>query len=141
MRESNKNQDGINFIFTRRLNQDGLENFFGAIRSSCGDNRNPTSADFINHYKRVCCENLFTPTSGSNCENDFGELLLAEMRSIPHQTSDNELGEYRKYFMISLTQKWLFCYVSVCDDEPKIQKIDSFTTPQKNRSLIRNFLK
>lgn len=34
--------DGFKYLLTRRLCQDSLENFFGAVRQQCGNCINPT---------------------------------------------------------------------------------------------------
>ncbi|XP_050497997.1 transposable element P transposase isoform X1 [Diabrotica virgifera virgifera] len=44
--EDIKKRYNINYILTRRLNQDPLENFFGVIRAKGGLNDHPTSLDF-----------------------------------------------------------------------------------------------
>lgn len=58
-------------IFTRRLNQDGLENFFGLVRQQGGSSFHPTA------FKKIFCMKFLNHSSGGeNCETDFDELLL-----------------------------------------------------------------
>ncbi|KAF0747773.1 Uncharacterized protein FWK35_00023061, partial [Aphis craccivora] len=59
---------GILSLLPRQLNQDPLENFFGAVRSlGCS---NPTCGSFISAYKTLLLNNLLSSQSpGANCEN------------------------------------------------------------------------
>lgn len=66
---------GISKIFTRRFNQDCLENFFGKIRQQSGNNMNPTTVQFAASFKKLFCLNYFHQSEGTNCIEDFDELL------------------------------------------------------------------
>lgn len=55
--ELEKSQSNIKFLFTRRLNQDALENFFGAVRNQYGNAFNPTSIQFYYSFKKLFCIN------------------------------------------------------------------------------------
>lgn len=67
-------EKSIKSILTRHMNQDPIENFFGAIRSLGCDN--PTSHSFISAYQTLLLNNLISSQSpGANCE-DFAEKAL-----------------------------------------------------------------
>lgn len=66
---------GFNYLFTRRLNQDCLENFFGSVRQQNGNCKNPTSIQFKRTFKKLLCMNLFH-SGTENCEADPDEILL-----------------------------------------------------------------
>jgi hypothetical protein len=44
---------GFNYLETRSLNQDPLENTFGVIRFHCGSNNNPTVGEFVDALKTI----------------------------------------------------------------------------------------
>jgi len=71
---------GITSILPRQLNQDPLENFFGAVRSlGC---TNPTCGSFISAYKTLLLNNLLSSQSpGANCE-DFVEGSLMSYKNL-----------------------------------------------------------
>ena len=69
--------DGFNFLFTRRLNQDPLENFFGVIRQNGGKCDNPYPLQFVRLFRQVCCRQLLTPSKGLNCELDLSVVLTS----------------------------------------------------------------
>lgn len=63
------------FLFTRRLNQDVLENFFGTIRQQNGNCVNPTAIQFQRSFKKLLCVKLFH-SGTENCEGDTDSMLL-----------------------------------------------------------------
>lgn len=67
--------NSFSFVFTRRLNQDCLENFFGSIRQQSGNASNPTPIQFTRAFKKLVCLNYFQHSEGSNCDEDFDSLL------------------------------------------------------------------
>lgn len=69
------NEHGFDFLFTRRLNQDPIENFFSVVRQRGGNCDNPTPLLFCRLFKQICCRSLLTPVVGANCESDCGSLL------------------------------------------------------------------
>lgn len=71
-----KNLQGMNIerLFTRRLNQDPLENCFGCIRYSCGSNTNPTIAQFVAGIKTAIITNLRHSGQKKNCQDDSAIL-------------------------------------------------------------------
>lgn len=64
----------IKFLFTRRFNQDALENFFGAMRTQQGNAFNPTPIKFYNSFKKLFSINYCQVNTG-NCEMDTDEIL------------------------------------------------------------------
>lgn len=48
-----KNVHHFEFLYTRRLNQDGLENHFGSIRRQNGNCINPTPIRFQRTFKKL----------------------------------------------------------------------------------------
>jgi hypothetical protein len=61
---------------TRNLNQDPLENTFGAIRLHCGSNNNPTVGQFVDALKTSIINGLaFRGLRGTNCEEDDTSVL------------------------------------------------------------------
>ncbi|KAL5237449.1 hypothetical protein ACI65C_004859 [Semiaphis heraclei] len=72
-------EKGIKSILPRHLNQDPIENLFGAVRSlGC---ENPYSSSFISAYKTLLLNNLISSQSpGANCE-DFTENTLVSYQN------------------------------------------------------------
>lgn len=71
----------IRSILPRHLNQDSLENFFGAIRSI--GSINPNCHSFVSAYKTLVLNNLISPHSpGANCEEDFTEGSLTSFKNL-----------------------------------------------------------
>lgn len=72
-------EKGIKSILPRHLNQDPIENLFGAVRSlGC---ENPSSSSFISAYKTLLLNNLISSQSpGANCE-DFTENTLVSYQN------------------------------------------------------------
>jgi len=66
---------GFDYILTRRLNQDCLENHFGKIRSENGNCINPTAIQFHRTFRRMQCVNLLN-SGTENCEADSDQMLL-----------------------------------------------------------------
>lgn len=60
--------------FTRRLNQDALENFFDAIRTRHGNAYNPTQIQFYYLFKKLFRVN-YCQVNTENCERDKDEIL------------------------------------------------------------------
>ena len=64
-------------LFTRRLNQDALENFFGVIRQAGGDNYKPDPSQFRQAYRKSAVNSVLCPSVNGNCEPDTDGLLAA----------------------------------------------------------------
>ena len=66
---------GFDYLETRSLNQDPLENKFGVIRLHSGSNNNPTVGQFVDALKTSINGLAYTGLSNANCEGDDTELL------------------------------------------------------------------
>ncbi|KAH6920999.1 hypothetical protein HPB50_028014 [Hyalomma asiaticum] len=63
------------YLLTRRLQQNPLENIFGPIRQKQGSNTNPNVAQFICGLKHICVRKLFKLSEYGNVEDDECDLL------------------------------------------------------------------
>ncbi|CAK1598223.1 unnamed protein product [Parnassius mnemosyne] len=71
-----KNDYGVTSVWMRHLNQDPIENFFGAIRSHGCRNTNPTAERFESAYTSLLINNISSVHApGANCEKDYCEVL------------------------------------------------------------------
>ncbi|KAF0732372.1 Uncharacterized protein FWK35_00028327 [Aphis craccivora] len=77
------NDNNIKVLLPRHLNQDALENLFGAIRALGYRNNNPTCEMFSSAYKTLLLNNLMSAHSpGSNCEKDFSGGCLTSYQTL-----------------------------------------------------------
>jgi hypothetical protein len=84
---------GFEFLCTRNLNQDPLENFFCCVRSHGVRNINPTCNSFRATFKSLLLNNFLTSHSPSaNCEKDETEGVLSGLKSFLN-TGDEMYGE------------------------------------------------
>lgn len=89
-----KDIPGVNHILTRRINQDPIENFFGLLRNSCGNNRNPTAEQFIGGFKRQ----LYNPiqderqiiSAEGNCQPDLDHDVFSPNELLTMNLTANE---------------------------------------------------
>lgn len=65
------------YLFTRNLNQDCLENFFGQIRNCSGNAKNPTPIQFCRAFKKIFALKYFDSSEGANCMDDVNDVLLS----------------------------------------------------------------
>ena len=65
-------EEGLQFLMTRRLNQDPVENFFDSIRQQGGNCYNPTPLQFSRCFKKLFHD--ISPFTG-NCSNDLDKIL------------------------------------------------------------------
>lgn len=82
---------GVNFFYTRNLNQDPLENFFGRIRALNHRNNKPDPYTFTCSFKSLIISDVLGPHSaGSNCEDDVGVTLLNSelLLAVPYNSSE-----------------------------------------------------
>ena len=64
------------YLETRNLNQDALENAFGAIRLHCAANNNPSVGQFVGALKTVILNGCtYKGLYGTACEDDGASLL------------------------------------------------------------------
>lgn len=83
----------LNFksIGLRRLNQDGLENYFFKIRSYSGSNQMPSSRDFRNSYTTSILNSQLTSHSiNANCEADEDKYVVANLMELFAQKNETE---------------------------------------------------
>lgn len=65
------------------MNQDGLENFFGCLRSCCQNRSSLIAIHFRSAYATTFVNNLASAHSiKSNCEPDFSKPLLTDMQEL-----------------------------------------------------------
>ncbi|XP_063056023.1 uncharacterized protein LOC134449845 [Engraulis encrasicolus] len=69
-------EKGFQFLFTRHLNQDCLEHFFGVIRAKGGHRDNPDPQQFRLDYRQAVLDYLMTFGRNTNCEPEEIHLLL-----------------------------------------------------------------
>ena len=70
-------EDSVDFLMTKRLNQDPLENFFGSIRQQGGNSNNRTLLQFTRTFRKLFYDHCRVFSSG-NCREDLDSFLLAE---------------------------------------------------------------
>lgn len=111
---------GFKFLFTRRLNQDCLENYFGFIRQQHGNCVNPTPIQFTRAFKKSFVMN-FIHTDDMNCIEDFDSVIteLSDLSSasiasqlissdIPNDSLHIDSTDYQK---LSLPEQNAFQYI------------------------------
>ncbi len=79
-----KEEESLDFLLTRRLNQDPLENFFGTIRQQGGNSDTPTPLQFTRAFKKLFFDHFQILPSG-NCSEDFDSMLTG----MNNQKDDN----------------------------------------------------
>lgn len=77
------------YLFTRRLNNDDLENLIGKFRQVNGQNTNPTSIQFKRSFKKLQCLSLMH-SGTENCEADKDPILLKLHELSQYETVLNE---------------------------------------------------
>ena len=65
------------YLMTRRLNQDALENLFGVLRMSGGQNDTPDPTQFRMALRKCVTASLMMAPQTANCEPDSDALLTA----------------------------------------------------------------
>lgn len=66
---------GIEFLMTRQLTQDCIENVFSIVRSKGGNNITPDATKFHSAIRMCMCNSLLTPSESGNCETDAVQFL------------------------------------------------------------------
>ncbi len=67
---------GADFVFTRHIQQDCLEHFFGIIRGKGGHRDNPDAKSFRLDYRQAVVDYLMVVGKNTNCQEDQSHLLL-----------------------------------------------------------------
>ena len=101
--------DVLSFLMTRRLNQDGLENLFGVIRMSSGQNDVPNPTQFRMALRKCVTTNLLTAPTTANCEPD-GDALLCAFASVARRVR---------------RESQTVIHASQCTAPPSLQPLDS----------------
>ncbi|KAG5867255.1 hypothetical protein JTB14_007238 [Gonioctena quinquepunctata] len=113
-------EKGLNKLFTRRLNQDCLENFFGKIRQQSGNCKNPTPIQFQRGFKKLFALGYFEQTEGTNCLEEFDEILthitpevIKRYELLVPQTCTNQTLciDTNDYSRLDISEKNAFTYV------------------------------
>lgn len=75
--QEKRHNKNVRYLVPRNVNQDPLENMFGAIRSNCGSNCKPNVQQFVGGFKSCIINGLAYQdvAKGSNCEIDDVSLL------------------------------------------------------------------
>ncbi|XP_033225224.1 uncharacterized protein LOC117178093 [Belonocnema kinseyi] len=89
---------GFKSFYTRNINQDPLENFFGQIKAHDFRSKKPTCYQFEDIFKSLLITSLTSKHSpGFNCEEDSGEFILSDCKSLlsgtqylPNEMDDEE---------------------------------------------------
>lgn len=147
----------MKFLLTFKLSQDPLENFFAAIRSSCGLNNNPTCIQFKSSFQNLLCNSLNKSDNGNcyqdesislvdltNCSNQDFELDIKLEKIL--NNSDNTFTENVLIYMSGYIMRTImdnepctFCYVYLkeCDDRMSCPLIEKKTTGWSNKTTCR----
>ncbi|KAF9410168.1 hypothetical protein HW555_010691 [Spodoptera exigua] len=72
-----QNEFNVSSVWLRHLNQDPLENFFGAVRSQGCRNTNPTCDQFESAFTTLLINNISSVHTRGNCEKDFCDALYS----------------------------------------------------------------
>ena len=72
--EDLKQNHNFKFLFTRRLNTDPLETFFGTIRQQGGNFYNSSPTQFTRAFRKLLFSSLLNSSTG-NCAEDLDSLL------------------------------------------------------------------
>lgn len=67
---------GFNFLLTRRLTLDCIENLFSIIRKKGGNNVTPNCTKFRLSLRLIMANQLLEPSTDGNCEEDSSSFLL-----------------------------------------------------------------
>ena len=134
-------KDGLNFMLTRRLNQDCLENTFSSIRRKGGNNDNPDCMQFQFAMRAVVAYNLLSRSELTNCESDSDLLLAAmcptkcrELSSLmTHPSESSEYNKEHRNLMESLNQ-------NILSDIPSINDCDTYLLDQITMTYIAGYL-
>ena len=82
------------FLLTRRLNQDPLENFFGQIRAQGGNCDNPTPIQFSRAFRKLFVNNFLSAIPTGNCAEDPDVFLVKlEDRAATQNTAESEVNQ------------------------------------------------
>ncbi|KAK7496579.1 hypothetical protein BaRGS_00012231, partial [Batillaria attramentaria] len=66
----------LQYLFTKRLNQDCIENLFSVIRGKGGHLDNPTASQFRYFLRQAMVDSILLQSKSSNCSEDASTFLL-----------------------------------------------------------------
>lgn len=109
-------------LYTRRINQDCVKNFFGSIRLQGGNSVNPTPIQFIRAFKKLFSMKALQHSNEQNCEQDTDVMFsligepcsnLSVTPSINVSTSTNNILDIptHDYYDIEFPEQNAFKYV------------------------------
>ena len=65
------------FLYTSRLNQDCLENYFSIIRQKGGHRFNPSSSEFRSAIRQTMVDSVMVTSKRKNCQDDADNFLFS----------------------------------------------------------------
>lgn len=80
----------IDEIKTTSIQQDYLESFFGRVRSSCGNNTNPSQEQFAANFRRTLVNRELTCSAFSNCIDKLDILTVSSSQLKATRTEEKE---------------------------------------------------
>ena len=95
---NNLHEASLFFLCTRRLNQDPLENFFGAIRQQGGNSENPTPIQFCRAYRKLFYKTLLQQSSG-NCTEDLDDILVSPKAGSNRKATSESISDVEPFVM------------------------------------------
>ena len=95
----------LQYLFTYKLSQDPLKNFFNSIRASLGYNNNPTVYQFLSAFRRLL--------AGAMNKSDYGNCIWDDSISLlQHGEAEEIEAEYDLYddLELYLRKNYNYCY-------------------------------
>jgi hypothetical protein len=82
--------EGYHTMYTRRFQQDSLENYFSIVRAKGGWCKNPTTRQFRENFKFLFFQHLLKPKKKGNCEDTNSHCLIqrVEFENFIHVRSE-----------------------------------------------------
>lgn len=129
---------GFEYLLTRRLDQDCLENFFGSVRNSGGHNDHPTSSAFHVIINGIITNNIMqVAVAGSNCENDMpvleementskGSNTATEVNALNMETIE-EMFDPSEMEEVELSSNTAYIELVIDDEADSLLEIDEIT--------------
>ncbi|CAK1601293.1 unnamed protein product [Parnassius mnemosyne] len=67
--------EGYDYLLTRRINNDCLENFFGLVRQAGGNCREPSCIQYTRAFRKMFLCQILNLSDATNCTEDFDSIL------------------------------------------------------------------
>lgn len=128
-------EEGMDYLATRRLNQDSLENLFEIIRKRCGYERNPSARMLRLNLRAVINNNLKIATENTNCEDSSNDNNILTRISTPivntekHETLNLNinLGGIQNISLESCSRKYTAGYIiKKCIEKFRCEKCQKY---------------